>query len=141
MPTVCILSCRSLVQSVRSARRCTLMFGGNFSDGYLADRREEPTRVGIGSGRVGHRLPRRPIIERRGAPVKSIGRPPAELAAVMVHDCTTLWAIARTPPQTFLVIYTSLFTKQVAQNNKTHKYRKLKKNSGNLTTRRELNCP
>jgi len=48
-----------------------------------------------GSGRVEDRLPRRPVIDRCGAPVKSIGRPPVELAKVMERDCTTLWAIER----------------------------------------------
>ena len=71
------------------------MFGGNFSGGYVADRREERTRVGVGPGRE-HRLPRRPIIERRGTPVQAFGRPPAELAAVIEQNGTTVWEIGNT---------------------------------------------
>jgi len=35
----------------------------------------------------------------------------------------------------YFILYTSLFTKQVAKNNKTNKYSNLNKNNENLTTR------
>jgi len=61
-----------------------------------------------------------------------------------VHHCPYTWAfnLLKCEPIVCIIIkkkedlytYTSLFTKQVAQNNKTHKYSN-SKNNDNLTTR------